>query len=37
MGPFNKDKYSVAKTEEDDPMAALLGQMQNAGVEVISK
>ena len=37
MGPFNKDKYSVAKTEEDDPMTALLGQMQNAGVEVISK
>ncbi len=37
MGPFNKDKYSVSKAEEDDPMAALLGQMQSAGVEVISK
>ena len=37
MGPFNKDKYSVAKAAEDDPMAALLGQMQSAGVEVISK
>ena len=37
MGPFNKDKYSVSKAEEDDPMSALLGQMQSAGVEVISK
>ncbi len=37
MGPFNKDKYAVAKAAEDDPMAALLGQMQSAGVEVISK
>ena len=37
MGPFNKDKYAVAKAAEDDPMAALLGQMQSAGVEVVSK
>lgn len=37
MGPFNKDKYAVAKTAEEDPMAALLGQMQSAGVEVITK
>lgn len=37
MGPFNKEKYAVAKAEDDDPMAALLGQMQNAGVEVVTK
>ena len=34
MGPFNKDKYAVQKEENSDPMAALLGQMQNAGIEV---
>lgn len=33
MGPFNKEKYAV-KEEQKDPMAALLGQMERAGVAV---
>lgn len=37
MGPFRKDKYAVASGENEDPMAALLGQMQSAGIEVETK
>ena len=37
MGPFRKEKYAVAKNSGDDPMAALLSQMQSAGVDVITK
>ena len=37
MGPFQKDKYAVAKDNEEDPMNALLSQMQSAGVDVVTK
>lgn len=37
MGPFHKDKYAVAQAAEEDPMAALLDQMQSAGLQVITK
>ena len=37
MGPFHKDKYAVAKDDGEDPMNALLSQMQNAGVDVVTK
>ncbi len=36
IGPFQKDKYSVAKEEAKDPMAALLNQMEEAGLEIVS-
>ncbi len=35
MGPFQKDKYAVAKDEDKDPMAALLTQMEEAGMEIV--
>ena len=37
MGPFNKEKYAVSKDDGEDPMAALLGQMQSAGVEILNQ
>ena len=37
MGPFHKDKYAVAKDDGEDPMNALLSQMQNAGIDVVTK